>query len=80
MPRQRKHPRVFIALSPSACADACQISYPTILSAISAGELPVRTYTQGNARRILVSDLEAWLRTYWTSGGAKPKRKSPNGS
>jgi hypothetical protein len=75
MPRQRKHPHVFLALSPSACADAIGVSYDhVILPAISSGELgPV--YVRGAKRRILVSDLEAWLREIWLPAGPQAQNK-----
>jgi hypothetical protein len=68
MARKRKHSVVQIAMSPFACADACSVSYErTILPAIAAGELPVFTNPRGkSARRILVSDLERWIRATWS--------------
>jgi hypothetical protein len=65
MPRVHKLPTPIIALSPARCAAAIGANYERcILPAILAGELgPV--YTLGLKRRILVRDLEAWMRLYW---------------
>jgi hypothetical protein len=72
MPQKNKHVHCYIALSPDALANACDIPTRKIHDAIAAGILPI--YASGTQRRILISDAEAWIRAYWT----KPKRKPKN--
>jgi len=77
MARARKKSVCQVAMSPFACADACNVSYErTILPAILGGELQVYTNPRGkSARRILVSDLEVWIRETWSKQSSK---RSPN--
>jgi excisionase family DNA binding protein len=49
-----------IALPIKGCAQAASLSERTIWKAVSSGQLP--SITVGRSRRVLVSDLEAWLR------------------
>lgn len=74
MPRQTKHPKVFLALSPAAVATALCIAPRKVYEAIADEKLPV--FVNGLSRRILVSDLEHWVRS-WPQ--IKPKRKRPHG-
>jgi hypothetical protein len=76
MPAPAKHPRVFLALSPSALATAFCIQPRHVYQAIARGELEVRTLEGTMARRILVSDAEIWFRTHWLKANT---RKSKNG-
>lgn len=73
MPRAHKLPTPIIALSPARCAAAIGVNYESvILPAIMCGELgPV--YQRGAKRRILIRDLEEWIRTLWLSTPAKRK-------
>jgi hypothetical protein len=49
------------------------VSYQhVILPAVLAGELPI--YTRGSMRRILIADLEKWIRSTWASQSTS-KRK-----
>ena len=73
MPRPTKHPAVFLALSPAATATALGISPAQIAAAIAAGDLIVRAC--GTKRRILVADIEHWVRRSWKPA-KQPKRKS----
>jgi hypothetical protein len=65
MPRKHVLPTPIIALSPARCAAAIGADYDdVILPAILRGELgPV--YRHGVKRRILVRDLEQYIRDYW---------------
>jgi hypothetical protein len=76
MPTARKRPIVLLALSPAATAVALGLREQTIYDAIEAGELgPV--YINGVKRRLLVSDIEAYVRGW--SQLSKPMRKSHAG-
>jgi excisionase family DNA binding protein len=52
---------VILALSPNAVANALEVDQRLIRAAIDNGALPV--YAIGTKRRILTSDIEAWLRS-----------------
>jgi hypothetical protein len=75
MPRTHKLPTPIIALSPARCAAAIGADYgDVILPAILCGELgPV--YRQGVHRRILIRDLEDWIRNYWPATPTQKRRK-----
>jgi excisionase family DNA binding protein len=62
MPRVTKHPHAFLAMSPDALANAIGVSTRKVRDAILAGALPV--YQNGTQRRILISDAEAWVRSW----------------
>jgi excisionase family DNA binding protein len=62
MPRATKHVHAFIAMSPDALANAIGVSTRKVRDAILAGDLPV--YQSGTQRRILISDAEAWVRSW----------------
>jgi hypothetical protein len=69
-------PVVRLAFSPTKIATALSVDYRrTVLPAITAGELgPVYTNPRGKTqRRILVADIERWVRETWTAQ-TKPKR------
>jgi excisionase family DNA binding protein len=64
MPRhyQRKTKLFPVALSPKGASDALDCSYDRkIRPAIASGELPA--FKHGTLVRVLVSDLEKWVRT-----------------
>jgi hypothetical protein len=61
MPRQTKSPIMLLALSPAGVATALGIRPDEVADAIRAGLLPV--YVQGIKRRVLCSDVEAWVKT-----------------
>lgn len=64
MAKYQRKSRLFpVALSPQACADALDIRYQKIRDAIDASVLPA--FKHGNQIRILVSDLEEWVRRHW---------------
>jgi hypothetical protein len=69
MPLARKNPTIRIGVSPHEAADMLRVDYGrVILPAIRSGDLgPV--YSHGNARRVLVSDLERYVREKWVSHG-----------
>jgi len=71
MPRNSQ-PMIMLALSPSATARALGVNYErAILPAIASGALgPV--YSLGAKHRLLVSDIERWVRS-WPQQ-SKPKR------
>ena len=73
MPRVTKHPVVFVALSPAACATALGILPQEIADAIESGDLPV--FVKGIRRRILVSHLERWVLT-WPQPPKRKRRKA----
>jgi hypothetical protein len=61
----RRHvgPVTKIAMSPTKISTATGLRLDRVISpAIKSGELPC--YVIGNHRRVLISDVEAWLRTY----------------
>ena len=63
MPTKTKFVHAYIAMSPAALANALCIPTRKVRNAILAGILPV--YAHGMHRRILISDAEAWVRS-WT--------------
>ena len=71
MARTHVGPVVKIALSPTKVATATDLDYRrVILPAILAGDLgPI--YRINNKRRLLISDVEAWLRKFPHHTGAK---------
>lgn len=77
MARKRMKSVVQIAVSPFAASAACNVSYERcILPAILAGELTVHTNPRSkNCRRILIADLEKWVRETWSR---QLTRKVPN--
>lgn len=62
MPRSTIKPVVFLALSPAATATAIGVRPEVINAAIASGALPV--YANGIKRRILCSDVEAFVRSW----------------
>jgi excisionase family DNA binding protein len=64
----RQTPAIFLALSVAATSTALAIQPRHVYRAIEEGKLPV--FQIGIKRRILVSDIEKWVR-----GWKKPKRK-----
>jgi hypothetical protein len=74
MARKVLHPICYLALSPQQTAVALGVKNERIYDAILSGKLgPV--FQLGCARRILVTDIERWVRDNWSR--AKPaKRKS----
>jgi hypothetical protein len=68
MPRVTKNPVVLLALSPAATATALCIQPSQVYDAIEKGKLQI--FQIGIKRRILVSDIEAWVRSW-----PKPARK-----
>lgn len=72
MPRVTKNPQVYLALSPAAVASALDIRADEVSAAINDGLLPV--FVMGIKRRILVADIERWVRSW-----PQPKRKVPHG-
>jgi hypothetical protein len=70
MPRKIKSLPCIIAMSPNMLAAACGISQEKVRAAVLAGILPV--YSSGNQKRILVSDAEAFIRSWHK----KPARKA----
>lgn len=72
MPRVTKNPQVYLALSPAAVATALDIRADEVATAINDGLLPV--FVMGIKRRILVADVERWVRVW-----KQPKRKVPHG-
>lgn len=75
MPRVTKTPVVYLALSPAAVATAIGVRPEVVKEAISANVLPV--YVKGIKRRVLIADVEAWVRS-WPKAVAK-KRNVPHG-
>ena len=57
MPRRTKFPKLVLALSPRAAADALGLSYRHIADAIADGSIVVRR-GPGLARRILIGDSD----------------------
>jgi len=73
MPRVTKNPEMFLALSPAATATALSIRPDEVADAIKSGALgPV--FMMGIKRRILVADVERWVRS-WPQ---PKKRKVPS--
>ena len=62
MPRNTTPPTVLLALSPHDSARALGIAYQRVHYAILSGDLTV--YALGAKRRILTSQLEAWVKTW----------------
>jgi hypothetical protein len=60
----RKSPFAVVALSPKACADALDIRAEKIRDAITAGDLPA--FKNGTQVRVLIVDLNSWVRDHWT--------------
>jgi hypothetical protein len=70
MPRTPTPPKVLLALSPSQAAAAIGLSYARLLAdGIETGALTVRCC--GTKRRILTSEIEAFVRSWPIA----PKRK-----
>ena len=71
--RRQKNRIVFLALSPTACATALGLNYDRVISpAIASGALgPV--YAIGAKRRLLVIDIERFVRSFPQQ--SKPKRR-----
>ena len=67
MSERNKHPICIVALAPNAVATAIGISTDKVRKAILAGDLKV--YQHGQARRILVSDVETWIRSWRKTKG-----------
>jgi predicted regulator of Ras-like GTPase activity (Roadblock/LC7/MglB family) len=64
MPRAIKNV-VILAMSPTACAQALGLSETVVQAAIANGDLgPV--YIKGAKHRLLVSDIEKWVRSWKT--------------
>jgi hypothetical protein len=76
MPRVCKRPVCYLALSPNACAVALGIRPEQIREAINNELLPVHCI--GAKRKILVTDLENWVRTSWPAPKSKKRRKVPD--
>jgi excisionase family DNA binding protein len=72
MPRVTKNPVVYLALSPAAVATALGIRADEVADAINNGLLPL--FMMGIKRRILVADVERWVRTW-----PNPKEERPHG-
>jgi hypothetical protein len=70
MPRKPKNPTLFIAISPEMAATAIGKPVAFVHAEVLAGRIPV--YQNGLARRIIVSDLESYIRDHWQR--AKPRR------
>jgi hypothetical protein len=66
MPRQTKHPIVYLSLSPAALANAMTIPSRKVYEAILAGHLTVHQH--GMHRRIWIGDAEEWFRKHWKPG------------
>jgi hypothetical protein len=77
MPRATKQPVVYIALSPAAVATALGLRPEIVREAIDAALLPV--YRKGIKSRCLVSDVEAWVRSWPKPAKRQYKKRSPNG-
>ena len=75
MPRVTKNPIVLLALSPAATATALGIRADEVAAGIASGALPV--YVRGLKRRILVSDVEAFVRSWPKPTKRKYKRRAP---
>lgn len=73
MPRQTKHPIVYLALSPAALAGALGLEPRVIHEAILLGHLTPRQI--GSKRRIWVGDAEQWFRKHWHVKTKKPPTK-----
>jgi excisionase family DNA binding protein len=67
MSERNKHPICILALAPNAVATAIGISTDKVRKAILAGDLPV--YQHGQARRVLISDVETWIRSWHKTKG-----------
>jgi hypothetical protein len=66
-----------VCLSPTKVATATGLHFDRVISpAIAAGELPVYLVA-GNHRRILISDLEKWLRSFPIATTRKRKVLQP---
>jgi hypothetical protein len=76
MPRVTQSPKLYLALSPAAVATALGVRPEIVKDAIAKEILPV--YVNGIKRRILVSDVEAWVRS-WPKAVAKKRtvRQAP---
>jgi len=67
--RHHKFLPVRVALSPTQCAEACGLNYDRVIApAIESGALPVHLIGEGvkPRRRVMVSDLEKFLRNHPT--------------
>ena len=71
MSRVTQRPVVILALTASATATALGIKPAAVFAAIEDGTLPV--YQIGAKRRILTSDIEAWVRS-WTRKYTKRRK------
>ncbi len=76
MARKIKNPKIIVAISPAAACEALGIVWRDLDPHIKSGTLPV--YTCGIRRRVLISDLEALVRTWPRHTPRQPKRKVPN--
>jgi hypothetical protein len=77
MPRISKRPLLFLALSPAAVANALCIRDDEVNAGIKSDALPVHVI--GIKRRILVADVEAWVRSWPAPSKRKPRRVPDHG-
>jgi hypothetical protein len=75
MPRISKRPILYLALSPAAVANALCIRDDEVAEAIESGTLPV--HVKGIKRRILIADVEQWVRS-WPAPKQRKPRKVPD--
>ncbi|HLZ06268.1 MAG TPA: helix-turn-helix domain-containing protein [Bradyrhizobium sp.] len=73
MPRVSKHPVVYLALSPAATATALGIRPERVRDAIEKGEISIRQI--GAKKRLLVSDIETWVRSWRQPTKRQSRRK-----
>lgn len=62
MGRRTKNPIVFLALSPASVATALNIHPSKVTAGIKSNALKV--YVSGIQSRVLVSDVERWVRSW----------------
>ncbi len=62
MPRATARPLCYLALSPNACAVALGLHIDRVLEAVRDGKLHIRV--SHKKHRILISEIEKWVRSW----------------
>jgi hypothetical protein len=73
--RRNKYTPVIIALSVNGLAHALTLPISKVRNSVLSGELPCRQ--SGLYKRVLISDAEAWLRS-WPAATQRKKKEVPD--
>jgi hypothetical protein len=76
MPRAVKHPKVILALNVNQTAAALGLRYAHVRKAIDDGLLMVRRCSGTRRNAILVSEIEAWVKSWPVITPRKYRKRS----